>query len=342
MSLEDLVRPTEIGALLARSTADERWRQVEATLIAGGKSNLTYLLSSDAGELVLRRPPSGELLPSAHDMAREAWVQGALAATNVPVPTIVHAAGADSVLGVPFYVMEKVEGRIIRDPLPDDYATSVGAREAMSFGLVDTLADLHAVDPGDVGLDGFGRPAGFVERQLRRWRTQWDATKTADLDDLDRLGALLGDRLPAEGRAAVVHGDFRLDNCMLASEDPGTVAAVLDWELSTLGDPMTDLGMLLFYWREPGEPTPVLTPAPSQLPGFPGRDRMVERYAARTGAEPADVAFYEAFAHFKFAIIAQGIAARTRAGAMAGQDFGSLDHEVERIVAAGLDCLAVR
>jgi aminoglycoside phosphotransferase (APT) family kinase protein len=345
MSAEQLARPRALGARLAGALGDQRWRDLDATLIEGGKSNLTYLLTSAAGELVLRRPPAGEVLATAHDMGREARVQRALSGTAVPVPDVVHQEAADGLLGVPFYVMEKVDGLVIRDRLPDGYADDAASRVALTDALVDALAELHAVDPEAVGLGDYGRPAGFVERQLRRWRAQWDASKFDDLDDLDLLGAALtqlAGRLPVERRSGLVHGDFRLDNCLMDAADPGRVAGVLDWELSTLGDPMTDLGMLLFYWREAGEPLPRLTPALSREPGFPGRDHVAERYAVRAGASLDDLAFYVAFAHFKFAIIAQGIAARVRAEAMAGQDFGDLDDEVRRIVAAGLTALSTR
>ncbi|GAA3278588.1 phosphotransferase family protein [Dactylosporangium vinaceum] len=334
--MRDLVSPDRLGPRLAGELGDERWREFEATLIAGGKSNLTFLLQSRAGSVVLRRPPTGERLPSAHDMGREARVQRALAPTPVPVPGILLEERTGDLLGVPFYVMEKVGGRIVRDELPAGYAPGPADRLAMADALVDVLADIHRVEPEAVGLGDYGRPAGFMARQLRRWRGQWDASKTHDVAELDELGARLTGAVPATRRSTIVHGDYRLDNCMLDEARPATIRAVLDWELSTLGDPLADLGMLLFYWREPGEPRPLLTPAVTRGPGFPGRAHLAERYARRTGADLAGLAFYEAFAHFKFAVIAQGVAARAAAGAMAGQTFGDLDDEVRRIAAEGL------
>jgi aminoglycoside phosphotransferase (APT) family kinase protein len=339
VSNADLVRPDRLGPVLADATGDGRWRSLDATLIAGGKSNLTFELTSAAGALILRRPPSGELLPSAHDMGREARIQRALEATSVPVPKIVLTEPDADLLGVPFYVMEKVPGHIIRDELPDGYAQTPAEKLALTDALVDVLADLHAVDPEAIGLGDYGRPHGYLERQLRRWNGQWEKSKTHEVAAVDELGAQLATLRPESQRASIVHGDYRLDNCLMALADPARVMAVLDWELSTLGDPLTDLGLLLFYWREPGEDKPALTPAVTRNPGFPGRGHLVERYARRTGAQLDDMAFYEAFAYFKFAVIAQGIAARVAAGSMAGQDFGDLDQEVTKIAEDGLSRL---
>jgi aminoglycoside phosphotransferase (APT) family kinase protein len=312
---------------------------LDATLIAGGKSNLTFEVTSEAGVVILRRPPSGELLPSAHDMGREARIQLALAGTSVPVPKVVLQEASGDVLSVPFYVMEKVPGHVIRAELPHGYAESPGEKLALANALVDVLADLHRVDPEAIGLGDYGRPYGYLERQIRRWNGQWERTKTREVKAVDELGGRLARLMPASQRESIVHGDYRLDNCLMALADPSRVTAVLDWELSTLGDPLTDLGLLLFYWREPGEDERVLTPAVTRNPGFPRRAHLAERYAQRTGASLDDIAFYEAFAHFKFAVIAQGIAARVAVDAMAGQDFGNLDDEVLKIAEEGLNRL---
>ncbi|MEV4509295.1 phosphotransferase family protein [Dactylosporangium sp. NPDC049525] len=334
--MRELVRPDRLGPVLAAALGDDDWREFDVTLIAGGKSNLTFELTGPAGSVVLRRPPTGNVLPSAHDMAREARVQQALAGTPVPVPQVLYEDRTGDLIGVPFYVMGKVDGLVVRDELPPGYAPAAADRVAMADALVDVLADLHRIDPAAAGLGDYGRPAGFMARQLRRWRSQWDASKTHDLPELDELGTRLMAAVPDAKRSAIVHGDFRLDNCLLDHRDPARVRAVLDWELSTLGDPLADLGMLLFYWREPGEPEPLLTPAITRGEGFPGRAHLAERYARRTGTHLKELAFFEAFAHFKFAIIAQGVAARAAAGAMAGQTFGDLDGEVRRIAAEGL------
>jgi aminoglycoside phosphotransferase (APT) family kinase protein len=333
---DDLVRPDRVGPRLAEVLDDRRWSSVDVRLIEGGKSNLTFELTAEAGALILRRPPAGVLLPRAHDMQREALVQRCLGPTVVPVPRIVLEDEGE-LLGVPFYVMEKVSGHVISGALPGDYATTAEERTALAYRLVDTLVDLHALEPASVGLGSFGRPAGYMPRQLRTWSRQWEASKSHDVPEVRELARRLGGMTFAEpARATVLHGDYRLDNCIFDEADPSRINAVLDWELSTLGDPLADLGMLLFYWREQGEDAPVLTPVTTAAPGFPSRAQIAERYAARSGRDLSELRNYVAFAHFKFAVIAQGIAARVTQGAMAGQDFGDLDAEVVRIAAEGL------
>ena len=335
---ENLTRLDLVGPALARALGDPGWERLEASLVSGGKSNLTFELTSDAGEAVLRRPPDGPLLPRAHDMAREARVQRALAATAVPVPAILFE-DVGELIGVPFYVMDKVDGYVVRDALPAGYAESARDRRAIADVLVDTLADLHAVDPDGVGLSGFGRPSGLGERQVRRWSDQWERSKSRDVPAVDELARRLRADPPTGPGGAIVHGDYRLDNCLMAKRMPPAVAAVLDWELATLGEPLADLGLFLFYWREPGDHRPAMTPAPSMLPGFPPRSYLAERYAKRTGADLSDLTSWVALAHFKSAVVAQGIAARVQAGSMAGQEFGDIGAEVDRIAAEGLALL---
>jgi aminoglycoside phosphotransferase (APT) family kinase protein len=329
--------PELVGPLLADALVDERWRDCDVALISGGKSNLTYRVSCDAGEVVLRRPPLGHILPTAHDMVREHRVLSALEATGVPVPRTLHLGDAGSALGVPFYVMERVLGHVCRNALPPGYAETPEARRAVGEALVDVLAELHALDPASVGLAEFGRPAGFMERQLRRWTQQWEATKVRDEPSLDRVLAGLRRTLPREHPGAIVHGDFRLDNAVLHPTRPGEIAAVLDWEMSTLGDPLTDLGALLAFWSEEDDGE-VLAAARIVAPvtaadGFPSRAQVIERYAARTGFDVSGVGFYQAFAFFKLAVVCQGIAARAAGGAMVGSGFG----EAQRLVRPLLD-----
>ena len=335
---ENLTRLDLVGPALARALNDAGWERLEASLVSGGKSNLTFVLTSDAGEAVLRRPPDGPLLPRAHDMGREARVQRALAGTAVPVPAIL-LEDAGELIGVPFYVMEKVDGYVVRETIPAGWAESAQDRQAVADVLVDTLAVLHAVDPGEVGLDGFGRPSGLGERQVRRWSDQWERSKSRDVPAVDELARRLRADPPTGPGGAIVHGDYRLDNCLMAKRMPPAVAAVLDWELATLGEPLADLGLFLFYWREPGDHRPAMAPAPSMLPGFPPRSYLAERYAKRTGADLSDLTSWVALAHFKSAVVAQGIAARVQAGSMAGQEFGDIGAEVDRIAAEGLALL---
>ena len=335
IAADPLTRLDVVGPMLAQATGDDRWRSCRAELIFGGKSNLTYTLTSNAGALVLRRPPDGSVLATAHDMGREARVQRALAGTDVSVPAIV-VVDDGTAIGVPFYVMEKVEGHVVRDRIPTGFAESAPDRQRWGHALVDTLAALHLVDPAAVGLADYGRPEGFLERQVRRWSRQWEASRIDGHTAVDELAARLAGSTPTSCATGIVHGDFRLDNCLVATDDPGRIAAVLDWELSTLGDPLTDLGMLLFYWRDAPRVTPTLIQTVVDQPGFPDVDEVAARWATGTGIGVDDLPWYHAFAHFKFAVIAAGIHARVRAGAMGGQDFGDLTAEIAAIAASGL------
>ena len=330
--------PSTVGPLLADALHDRRWLECNVALISGGKSNLTYRIHSDAGEVILRRPPLGHVLPTAHDMAREYRVITALQGTAVPVPRTFLLYGADGGLGAPFYVMERVVGHICRDELVPGYADTPAERAAIGLGLVDVLAALHTVDPDEIGLGDFGRPQGFIERQLRRWSEQWLRSKTAELPALETLRDDLAGNLPAQAPAAIVHGDFRLDNTVLHPTRAGEIVAVLDWELSTLGDPLADLGALLAYWSEEGDDEVLLRArivGVTAAGGFPTRTDVVEQYARRTGFDVSAIGWYQAFAFFKLAIICQGIAARAAGGAMLGSGFDEAQGMVEPLVAAG-------
>ncbi|MGY1744940.1 phosphotransferase family protein [Blastococcus sp. SYSU D00695] len=315
--------PAVVGPYLASALGDQRWQRVTVDLIAAGMSNLTYTVTPEGGTeddaVILRRPPTGAVLATAHDMEREHRVISALGGTAVPVPRTLHLCTDTAVLGAPFYVMEKVTGVHVVSDLPPGYADEPAQRRAIGDGLVDVLADLHAVDPAAVGLADFGRPEGFTARQVRRWTKQWDATRDRDRPDMDALAARLAETVPATQRSGVVHGDYRLDNCLLDPATPGRIRAVLDWEMSTLGDPLTDIGMLFLYWPEAGEDRPTAN-AVTALPGFPTRREVAERYAQRSGLDLSDLSWYVGFAFFKFAAIVAGIVARSAAGAMAGKD----------------------
>jgi aminoglycoside phosphotransferase (APT) family kinase protein len=331
--------PTVVGPYLARALGDERWQEVTVELIAAGMSNLTYIVTPEGGSsddsVILRRPPTGAVLATAHDMAREHRVISALDGTPVPVPKTLHMCTDESVLGAPFYVMERVIGVHAVSEFPPGYADEPAQRRAIGEGLIDVLADLHSVDYDAVGLSDFGRPEGFAARQVRRWTKQWDATRDRDRPELDALAARLAETVPTTQRSSIVHGDYRLDNCLLDPSTPGSIRAVLDWEMSTLGDPLTDIGMMFVYWPEAGETRASSQSSLTTLPGFPTRLEAAQRYADRTGADLGDLNWYVGFAFFKFAAIIAGIVARSAAGAMAGKNTSGYAERIDPVVEMG-------
>ena len=336
--------PRVVGPYLAEVLADPGWRESTVTLIAGGKSNLTYRVDSPAGSVVLRRPPLGHVLPTAHDMGREYRVMAALAGTPVPVPRMLHQCTDPQVLGQPFYVMERVEGHVCRAALPPRYADRPEQRRAIGHGLVRVLADLHGVEPAAVGLAEFGRPEGYLLRQVSRWGKQWDATRIEGHEALDVLAQDLAASVPTSARGGIVRGDYRLDNTMLPPTEPGRIAAVLDWEMSTLGDPLADVGMLLVYWSQADDDAArgdaSVVPAATALPGFPTRAEVVELYAAGTGADVSGMPWYVAFGFFKLAVVCAGIVARVRGGAMVGEGFDGIEGRIGPLVQLGRRTLA--
>jgi aminoglycoside phosphotransferase (APT) family kinase protein len=251
------------------------------------------------------------------------------------VPRTLHLCTDESVLGAPFYVMERVVGIHVVREFPAGYADEPVQRRSVGEGLIDVLADLHSVDYEAVGLGEFGRPEGFAARQVRRWTKQWEATRDQDRPGLDALAARLAETVPATQRSSIVHGDYRLDNCLLDPAEPGRIRAVLDWEMSTLGDPLTDLGMMFVYWPEAGEERASTLSPVTTLPGFPTRREVADRYARRTGADLSDLNWYVGFAFFKFAAIIAGIVARSAAGAMAGKDTSGYAERIDPCVELG-------
>ena len=331
--------PAVVGPYLTSVFGDERWREVTVELIAAGMSNLTYVVTPASGgpedAVILRRPPTGAVLATAHDMEREHTVISALGPTDVPVPRTLHLCTDTSVLGAPFYVMERVVGLHVVTEIPAGYADEPGQRRAIGNGLVDVLAALHSVDHEKVGLGGFGRPEGFMARQVRRWTKQWDATRDRDRPGLDALAARLAETVPVSQRSGIVHGDYRLDNCLLDPDTPGRIRAVLDWEMSTIGDPLADLGMMFVYWPQADEDRPTTQSSVTTLPGFPTRLEVAERYAERSGLDLSSLNWYLAFAYFKFAAIVAGIVARSAAGAMAGKDTTGYAERIDPCVELG-------
>jgi aminoglycoside phosphotransferase (APT) family kinase protein len=339
VKIDDLVDRDTLGLILASVTNDKRWLLVDAELIVGGKSNLTFEVSSEAGTVILRRPPLGKLLPSAHDMAREARIQSALMETPVPVARVIYVDEGIEMLGTPFYIMEKVPGYVIRDELPDRYAESSEEKLTLGNTVIDVLLTLHKVDPASIGLSDFGKADGYLERQMNRWEGQWWKSKTIEVVEIDRLIVELKRHLPKYSYSSLVHGDYRLDNCVMSEDVPSRMNAVLDWELSSLGDPLVDLALTTFYWRQPGDCQLTLIHSATAAGGFPSRTHLADRYLQNTVLPIDDMSFYESFARFKFAVITQGVLARVANDAMAGQNFGNLSSEVRAIAEEGLDII---
>ena len=313
------------------------------TRLAGGHSNLTYRVVDATGAVVtLRRPPLGHLLPTAHDMGREHRIIRALHPTPVPVAEPLGHCQDATVTGAPFYVMEFVEGVVLHTADLARQAFDEVQRRRAGESFVDVLADLHDVDPVAVGLGELGRHEGYVARQLKRWYAQWQQSKTRELPAVDEVHDALAGSIPPQGPARVVHGDFRLGNC-ITDRDAGDVLAVLDWEIATLGDPLADLGYVLATWSEPSDVDPPVN-APTQVPGFPSRADVRERYAARSGRDLADIDFYVSFAAWKSACINEGVYARYLAGALdtTGIDLDGMRATVDRYASMAADIAASR
>jgi aminoglycoside phosphotransferase (APT) family kinase protein len=294
-------------------------------LIAGGRSNLTYRVTDATGRnVVLRRPPAHHVLPTAHDMAREHRVISALHPTSVPVAEPLGLCTDPAVTGAPFYVMEFVEGHVLRDPRAAEALLAQDARKRTGPALAEVLAALHAVDPAGAGLGELGRREGYIARQLDRWHRQFDETQIDGRERvtaIDKLYDWLRERIPDQVGASIVHGDYRLDNTVLSST--GEVAAVLDWEICTLGDPLADVGLLMVYWSEPGDPFSALGTSPTLAAGFASRQDVLDTYAAISGRNVSDLDFYVAFGYWKLACILQGVMCRYEAGAAAGDRSGT-------------------
>jgi aminoglycoside phosphotransferase (APT) family kinase protein len=290
-------------------------------LIAGGRSNLTYLVTGgDGARFVLRRPPLGHVLATAHDMAREHRVIAAVGRTNVPVPAALGLCTDVAVNGAPFYVMGYVDG-VVLDSVERAEQLPAALRAGASEHLIDVLADLHAVDIDAVGLGDFAKREGYIERQVKRWSAQWEGSKTRELPAIDEVAATLRTHIPQQHGVAIAHGDFRFGNC-LTDIRTGRIAAVLDWELCTLGDPLADVGYLGVYWYD-GNPNNLRANDPTSAPGFLSYDDLLQRYATRTGRDLSGIQYYVAFSCWRLAVISEGVYARYLHGAMGD------DHDVD-------------
>ncbi len=307
--------------------------ELTATMFEGGRSNLTYAVSDGTDRWVLRRPPLGHVLPTAHDMAREHKVLTALSAAGFPVPRPVRLCTDPGVIGAPFYLMEHAGGTIYRSVAALESLGSPALHDLV-LSLVDTLADLHALDPAAIGLGDFGRPEGFNERQVRRWKKQLDASRSREVAGIEELHARLAVDIPAGGPGTVVHGDYRLDNVLIT--DGCRVGAVLDWEMSTLGDPLSDVALMLVYTQRPLLTLDGQARTPASVEGHPTAADMVARYAARSGRDVSDLGWYTAFAAFKLAVILEGVHYRYVSGQTLGEGFDTVGALVQPLVMQGL------
>ncbi|MBY3986597.1 phosphotransferase family protein [Rhodococcus fascians] len=307
-------------------------------MISGGRSNLTYKVYDDTSTWVVRRPPTSGLTPSAHDMAREWAVTDALASTAVPVAETVAFDREGAVLGAPMTVVRFVPGRVVRtrEDLRDLTDEQVADNAAE---LVRVLAELHAVDPAAVGLEKFGRPDGFVARQVATWARQWQTVKTRELPDVDRLHRALEAAVPTGSAASIVHGDFRVDNTILDAQDVSSVAAVVDWEMSTLGDPLTDVALMCVY-RQPVFDAVLGADAAWTSDRYPSAADLVQQYAVRSGREVDNWGFYMALANFKLGVIGEGITHRALSGSDTGAGARNAAEATGEFIAAGLRALS--
>lgn len=342
---DDTVRaaadPAVVGPWLAEALGAPGWSSCQVRRIGAGRSNLTFRVDSAAGSVVLRRPPLHAVAVSAHDMGREQRVLRALARTPVPVPAVLAGTEASGPLGAPCYVMELIDGVVAVHELPAGFAERPEQRHDLAHGLVDVLATLHSVDPVGVGLADFGRPVGFLERQLRTWGRQLETWRDGrDWPVLTALAGSLRAQLPHSGPPAIVHGDYRIDNVVLDSADPGRVLAVLDWEMATLGDPLADLGLMMVTWQHAEEDderwiAARVLPTPTSLPGFPTRAEIATHYAQRSGRSIRELPWYIAFGCFKMAVVLVGILSRARTGAVPSDTATGLERGVDPLALLG-------
>jgi aminoglycoside phosphotransferase (APT) family kinase protein len=332
-SVPGIADPARLAAWIRANAADGELRDVR--LISGGRSNLTYRLDLGDDALVLRRPPLGHVLPTAHDMSREYRVLSALSGTAIPVPAPLAFCADTDVIGSPFYLMRYVQGEVLRTSEDGAHVTAAQAGQ-LSEQLVAMLAAIHSVDVDAVGLTGFGRPDGYLTRQLARWQRQWELSVTREMPGYESLVARLTAGLPQSADGTLVHGDFRLDNMLVTLEPEPAVAAVVDWEMSTLGDPLADLGLTLMYWADPGEEDWLqinVGASVTSMPGFLRRAEVAARYAELTGRDISGIGYYLAFGCFKLAVVLEGIHARFLQNQTVGEGFEREGPAVPKLIA---------
>jgi aminoglycoside phosphotransferase (APT) family kinase protein len=303
---------------------------VEAAPVGEGHSNVTYVIRRAGGAWVLRRPPRPPLPPSAHDVLREARLLTAVQDAAVRTPDVIATCDDESVIGAPFYVMELIEGDVMTAAVPPALD---GEESRIGEELIDALVEVHAVDWRACGLEGYGKPTGYLERQLRRFGGLWEHNRTRELPVLDRVTAWLADHLPESGEATIVHGDYRLGNTMFAPRAPARLVAIFDWELATIGDPLADLGYLVATWSQHDDPEDTLRglSAATRRPGFPTRDELIARYEERSGRSMSDVRWYMTLALWKSAVFLEGSYKRRLAGTTEDEFFDRLEAGVPAI-----------
>ena len=310
--------------------------ELTASLIAGGRSNPTYELTDGVRHWILRRPPHGHVLPTAHDMRREYRALSSLKDSAVPVPRTVGLCEDSNVLGASFYVMDKIDGITLRTQSDTSQLTEA-QRAGLADSMMTTLAELHSIDPAEVGLSDWGKPDGYLGRQLHRWQRQWDASATSERPEVAELHRRLSAALPEHSYPGIVHGDFKIDNMIVDRADPTRILGVLDWEMSTLGDTVTDLGILCSFWDHEGQFFNPITAGATALPGFPTRDELVQRYVTARGIDVPDIDWYIVFADFKIAVILEGIHARHAQGHTEGEDFAGVGEMVGPLLGRALE-----
>jgi aminoglycoside phosphotransferase (APT) family kinase protein len=308
----------------------------------GGHSNLTYLIRYDDQEFVLRRPPVGPVAPTAHDMPREYRLLSVVNPHFPLAPKPILLCEAPSIIGVPFYLMERRRGFIVRSSVPKEIGENLELRMQLSEAVVDTLVALHAVDIYSAGIVKIGKPEGFVARQVRGWADRWERSKTGELAEMDEVITWLRERVPPDAgadaqRATLVHNDFKLDNLMLDEQEPSRIVAVLDWEMCTVGDPLIDLGLALSYWTMLGGDRKSSLRAVTNGPGWMTREEIIERYETKTGRNLSRIVFYETFARFKVAVVIQQIYFRYVQGQTHDERFRNFDGLVRELVGEALD-----